>query len=349
MHNFKKVISSVVVTILLFTVVSWTIIAPYMNSEFSYFQDNKLRESIAGEIDVIAIGASHGLNAFDTGILDASLDCFSYNLSASMMTLDSKYYLLKKELDRNPVETVILELSFDTLARNESAEFAIGDEVTIARLDSFGERMNYMLRYMKIDDWLNLYSRQIVTGLARYLSMLHGSEMNSVDYGAKGYCAKNTADVTLSEEQVPRVFNSRSVVADYPEKNIAKLNSIVELCKEHDVRIIVTVVPLSDALIWENDGWDDFYHWTTLYCEENDCEFYDLNLIRNRYELFNDRESFSDADHLCSDGAEVFTKAFCDIINRVDAGEDISHLFYSSYAEMKQDSPYAVYLGNLGS
>jgi signal transduction histidine kinase len=99
MHNFKKVISSVVVTILLFTVVSWTIIAPYMNSEFSYFQDNKLRESIAGEIDVIAIGASHGLNAFDTGILDASLDCFSYNLSASMMTLDSKYYLLKKELD----------------------------------------------------------------------------------------------------------------------------------------------------------------------------------------------------------------------------------------------------------
>ena len=108
MHNSKQIVISTLSFILLFAVISTLIIVPYWNSETDYFQDSQLREDLAGQIDCLVIGASHALTAFDTNVLDERLGCFSYNLSGSMMTLDSKYYFLKKELERNPVETVLV-------------------------------------------------------------------------------------------------------------------------------------------------------------------------------------------------------------------------------------------------
>ena len=59
--------------------------------------------------------------------------------------------------------------------------------------------------------------------------------------------------------------------------------------------------------------------------------------------LFSDSSTFVDGTHLNRAGAEKFTPQFCEIINSVDSGKDVSDLFYSSYEEMKKDSPYMKY------
>ena len=74
------------------------------------------------------------------------------------------------------------------------------------------------------------------------------------------------------------------------------------------------------------------------------CEMYDMNLAKDRYSLYHDDISFYDETHMSMAGAKAFTKALCDIVNKSRTGEDISPLFYKSYNEMKQDSPYMQYL-----
>jgi len=277
-------------------------------------------------------------------ILDEGLGCYSYNLSGSMMTLDNKYYMLKKELERNPVDTVILEISFDTLTRKEKEEFAIGDAVAITRLDTWSERVAYMLSYVAVDDWLNTYARLFVEGMAYFSNILQGSSGSCVDYSLKGFGPGEPADITHTQSQIATSYNSGSVSNDYNEENVEKFSSIIDLCEDYGARVIVVTVPVSNALIMKNDGWDDFYQWTTDYCRERNCEFYDMNLIANRYDVFQDAFSFRDIDHLSGEGASACTAVLCDLIKKVDAGEDVSELFYQSYAEMKHDSPYMQYI-----
>lgn len=349
MQTSKKIFRSVAVVILTFIMLSVIVIEPYLNSETAYYQDNELRNMLEGKIDCIVLGSSHGLAAFDTNVLDDSLPCCSYNLSTVRMTLDNKYCILEKELQRNPAKTVILEISYDTLARSESEEFSEGDEIAVSRLETFSERVSYMLRSVQLDDWLNIYSRLFVKGLSYYMDLLQGNTGSAVDYQAKGFLFRDTVDVTMSEERARETYNYRQVTTDYPDENVKKFSALVELCKSYNSRVIVVVTPLSDAIIWRRDNWHSFHNWMLEYCSNNGCEFYDLNLLSNRYSLFSDSTSFYDDCHMSGPGAAECTKAFCEIINKVDAGEDISHLFYSSYEEMKQDSPYAVYLDDSDS
>lgn len=42
-------------------------------------------------------------------------------------------------------------------------------------------------------------------------------------------------------------------------------------------------------------------------------------------------------------GATIFSKKFAEIIKKASNGIDISSSFYSSYDELKNDSPYMLY------
>ena len=338
MHNFKKMFFSVTGILLTIIIISVTIITPYMNSELAYFQDSKLRNDLSGKIDCIVLGASHALAGIDPTVLDKKLGCNSYNLSGSMMTLDGKYYLLSKEFGRNPIDTVVLEISHDTLTRNENSEFAIGDEPTVARLDSFAERIDYMLKYVSINDWLNIYSREFVMGLSFYQTLLTNGNMNNVNYEAKGYKYKDPVDITLNEQTAKKIYNSKNITASYPTTNIQKLNKIIKLCKDNNCRIVFVVVPESNALIWELNHWDAFYKWMKQYASENDCELYDINLVQKRNTIFTDDVSFSDLDHLSASGAQITTELLAQAMLNPDHWEKQS---YNSYDEMKKDSQYA--------
>lgn len=338
MHNFKRVITAVFGVMLIFFLVSVLVIFPYMNSEYSYFQDKNLRNNLAGTIDCLVIGDSHALAGIDTATLDNYLGCNSYNLSGSMMTLENKYYMLSKELSRNPVDTVIIDIGRDTLARDESKEFAIGDEPTVARLDSFSERITYIVNNTSVNDWLNLYSREFIMGLDYFHSLLTGKSINNVDYSLKGYKPKQSCDITLSDEESEMKFNSLKYSISFLDNNIEKLNSIIDLCNSYNCRIVLVVIPESNRLIWETDGLDLFYDWLKAYADQNSCELYDVNLAKERNMVFTDSKSFSDADHLSSEGAVTTTRILSEAMLNPDTWEKTS---YKSYVEMKKESQYA--------
>ncbi|MBR6825076.1 MAG: hypothetical protein IKM59_00865, partial [Oscillospiraceae bacterium] len=241
-------------------------------------------------------------------------------------------------------DTGIIEISHDTLTRDQTSEYATGDAVTIARLSSFSKRLSFMLDSVSTDDWLNVYSRLFTSAISFYGDILQNEADSDVDYKSKGILYKEANDVSLPQESVPTLCNSSMFNADYPAENIDVLDSIIQLCKSYNIRVIVVVVPVSDASIWRRCGLDDFYIWLSAFCSKMGCEMYDMNLAKDRYSLYHDDISFYDETHMSMAGAKAFTKALCDIVNKSRTGEDISPLFYKSYNEMKQDSPYMQYL-----
>ena len=134
---------------------------------------------------------------------------------------------------------------------------------------------------------------------------------------------------------------------NFIDDNIEYLIKTIELCKQNDVRVIVAVIPISDAEIWKYSNLDEFLIKLEKLCSENDCPVFDFNLIYNRYDIFDDHTSFTNTTHMSEEGAAAFSKAFCDLIKMVDSNEDISNMFYSSYADLKNESPYmSYYLSN---
>lgn len=84
-----------------------------------------------------------------------------------------------------------------------------------------------------------------------------------------------------------------------------------------------------------------FTEWANAYCAEQNVEFYDFNLLRERFALLSDEDCYStDPMHMSEKGARMFTEAFVRIIQAAADGQDVSSSFYQSYSEMQWDSPY---------
>lgn len=340
MQAFKKIIWSTLSFLIVLIIVSSAVLLPWENSESGSYMDSKLRESLAGKVDFIVVGASHGLAAFVPEIIDEELECFSYNLCGTMMPIYNRTYMLNKELARNPVKTVVLEMSYNALSRTSKREYGEGESLTLLRLDSFSERLSYMVKNVAFDDWLNVYCRHMISALSYWKSVLHHSAITRVDYSAKGYRAKESMDQTLSDDMIIDAYNSSKAIGEFTQENMDQFYELIHICKEQNCKIYVVSTPISNAAIWRSDDWDEFYRAMSEICAQQDIPWFDFNLLKDRYTQFLDASSFNDYAHLSAEGAEHFTYAFTDVINRYRTGEDVSSLFYSSYAEMKNDSPY---------
>lgn len=335
MRISKKTIFSILCFLLTLILISAVILYPVYHYELRHYRDANLRASLAGQIDYLFLGASHGVASYQPVTVDAELGNFSYNLSSQLMDWNSKIYMLEKELARNPVKHVVFEVAFDSLYRDETSEFAEGTAITVQRLDSFGEVLDFMLKNVSINDWLNIYSRLLASGVSQWGDLLRGDTSQQVHYANRGYYAKGPN--ALAYEGGP----SWEICTTYLPENVQRLEQMIQMCKDAQVTCSIVVVPVSDAYLCAAEGWDDFYLYMKQFCQEQDCEFYDFNLLRDRYSLFSDAYSFYDVSHMSVQGATAFSTAYADVMKRVQNQESIDKLFYDSYHEMLQDSPYA--------
>lgn len=328
MRIFKKAVTSFLIIALLFSSISTVVIAPYVKSE----NDSKLRAELSGSIDCIVIGASHALNGIDTHVLDEQLSVCSYNLSSSMLSMENKFYLLSKELERNPVKTVILELSYNSLSREEDSEFSLGDKNVINRLDSFSEVFQYCRKHVSVDDMMNLYSRNFVSGVIYQKNKFFDISETEKEQSSKGYQALKP--VNLNNVNLETAENEISL--DFNQENIKGFIKLIELCKSHQCRVIITVTVLSNRLIQHYTNWEGFHVWLKTFAQKNEVELYDINLIKNRTTFFHDETSFYNDHHLSFEGAKKNTELLCEVVNEAQKKKDISSYFYPNYDEMKK-------------
>lgn len=341
MKSIKKAVLVTACFFLSVAVISIVIIEPWWKSTDKEYKDSAVLNNLAGKLDFLIIGASFSEWGLDTKVIDERLGCNCYNLASSSISIEGRYYLLERELKRNPVDTVVFEISYESFNHSYN-DVSYGDYVILWRAGSFSERIKF-LTSISLDKWLDMYSRLLRDGVTQWGRKLTGKRTENV-VSEKGFSPMPHVDVTLPNDQLEQIYNSSDLFRRPDAENEKKLQKINKLLIESGVRIILTVAPNSDALIFRNHEQDEFTEWARALSKEWNAELYDFNLLKARYELFDDRYSFSDEIHLSAEGAEAFTNVFCETIKAVDAGEDVSDRFYDSYEEMKKDSPYMKYI-----
>ena len=338
MQDFKKALVASVSLLLCAVLFCLVIIEPSMHSEQYSYYDSKARSAMSGNINYIFNGASHLQTGVNVSIIDKKLNCNSYNLSGSAISWCGRVALLKEEIDRNPVETVVIELSYNTFSRYDKIE---GDLRVIPRLNTIAKRVQFLFENTNPSSFNTILGYLLSDGKKWWKDTLLGNSNDmEMDYENKGYVYTEPEDLTVQSKDVCEKYNSSSLSLDFKNDNIDDFNEMVRLCKDRNIDIKFIIIPVSDNMIWEFDNWDEFYDKMVSIVENVDGELYDFNLLKSRYVLFNDKESFRDTQHMSKSGAVTFSETYCEIMKKIDSGEDVSNMFYSTYSEMKSDSPY---------
>jgi hypothetical protein len=292
-------------------------------------------------VDLLIAGASQPQRAIIPSMLDESLGTYSYNLGGGWMNLIGDYRLLETELERNPVKDVFLAVSYATLTRTEASDDYEGDTYIVPRLETMQDKADYVLRCVDYRGYVSLYEYYVQQGWAYMLSAIRGEPVHNVNYDYRGWRPVTTKDVSLAEDKVDQMHDSKPLDVDVRDENVKQLQDVLTLCRDHGAKVYLVVIPLSDQRMWRQSGWDTFLDYMQAFADENDVPLYDFNLLKNRWDLFNDKTSYCNDNHLSEEGAKVFTPVFAEIMGKAMAGEDVSAYFYDSYEQVKDMSPYA--------
>lgn len=338
MQTFKRFILYVLSIVLVVTLVSSAFIIPWLNTPTDA-HDQALRSRLAGQLDTLIIGQSYAMDGIMPTKLDEKLGTVTYNLCGSLMPIYGQQYMLEKEMARNPIKHVLVEITPDTFTTDESMAYGNGDSYIFARLDSFTERLDYLIRCVQPTDWPNIYARVLLLSMRSAVNQILG-RTELIDDANMGFNPQKAQDVSGDQEWAQAWHQGSSVFSNPLEENIKKYETLIESCLEAGCDVTLVYTPVCHAKIWQLHDQDIFLSWAKDLAAKYDIPLFDFNLLRNRYELFNDYTSFSDDNHLSAEGAAVFSEVMADILLRYRNGEDVSPFFYTNYQEAIRDSVY---------
>ena len=341
MHNFKKVLLVSIGFLAMCAALALGLAEVYMHSEYAYDEDLKLRKSLAGEIDYICLGASHVQQALIPSELDQTLDVNSYILAGGWQSVYISSILFETELSRNPVKEVVIDITSDTMNPTDPDYEMEKNLYVLPRLENDAQRLSYISKTFNARDYKNILIRYMQKSAEYLFKKASGQKTDNVVYENKGFRDRASKNMRLADGNIEKTLNSGKINMNWSQENMDQLSEIIQTCHENNIKVSVVVIPVTQAKIWRLDGWDAFLGKLQEFCKENDCTMVDFNLLRNRFTLFSEETSFSNQDHLSLKGAQEFTPIYCQIMEQISRGEDVSSQFYDSYEEMKQHTIYA--------
>ena len=331
MRNFKKTARVVLALLLCVLMLYAGYTAPYFYGTAYYYQDASARSALRGSLNLLISGSSHAFRAFIPEQLDRTLGTESYNLACSMQTMEGRYHLLCKELERNPVQTVVIELSYNALTRSRAAEGPEGDLYQLGRYANPLDRWAYFFTAFSPSEYGEVYHDTLTRSAEAWKKLLTG-EMGL--QSVRGYLGLDPVDQRLPENERAAHFHTQSLSVTQDPESVFYFERSMELCAAKGLRVILVTTPMPTRTLLEFDGLETVRGWYAAYAERYGCEFYDFNLLKTAD--YPDETAFFDASHLSRSGAEAFTADFCTIVQQAARGEDVSARFYPDYDRLLQ-------------
>lgn len=333
MRNFRRALLTALSFLVLVSAISVPALYAYFADDTYYYQDAQIRTELAGTVDTFFLGASHGMRAFDPICFDETSGASSYNLCNPMMTMQGRYFLLQQELQRNPVKTVVMELSYNAMSRTDETDGTKeGDWYLMGRLENTRQRLQYLHAAFSVDEVPALYCDTMTRGLTCILMdlglrepMPHASERTR-----RGYLPASGTDQSQTQETLVANYHKFTLSRTIAPENAAYLQAIADLCGQHGVELILVVTPVTTKAATEYYGVQYISNYYADFAAENGLRFYDCNLLREKTERFPDAAAYMDDTHLSQAGAEQFSRLLAELLWPAP-GEQPDEWFYPSY------------------
>ncbi len=348
MHNFKKFIKTVIIFGVFVFAISCFLIGLFLCSETDRYQDGKARDQYAGTRDTIVIGASRSGRGIKSTVLDEKLGTKSYNLSGPHLTMEGRYLLLQDELERNPVNTVIMEISNDSLNITKKGGGLEGAFYYVMRMADFKSTIRSFVKLVHPFKYHKAYFFFMKEGKVALKDLFKGEyrTYNEDVYKEQGYVPYYPNEVipvdmaSLSKKDYKEYYNTRKMDAKIVDENVYYMDKIIELCEEKGIRMILVTTTVSRLKTCMDSNDQDVHDWCEDYASKKGVEYYDMNLLKERDEKFSDEDCFHDYYHLSNVGAPIFSEVLADTLMRIDNGEKKESLFFSSYGEYEATQDY---------
>ena len=304
MHSFRRILCTAMLFLLIVSALSVGLMEVYFRTEYDFFQDASERDAEAGKVDFIVCGASHAFRAFNPDVI-------------------------------NPVKTVILEVSYNTITRTRSNDGIEGDLYLIARLSGFSKRVSAFFKYFSGDEYADAAYKYVSAGMKSTLKLILGKDREYEGQRIRGYLPSGERTMEFDTDY-RSYYHKKSLNMTQDEINIVYLDKIMELCRENNVRVILVTTPISKTFLCRFDNLDIIYSWYKNYAKSWDAEILDFNLYPGKEELFPDDIMFYDENHLSREGADLFSRIFAETLKQYDAGENVKENFFNSYFFMQK-------------
>lgn len=297
------------------------------------------------EIDMAFVGASFSSTAFVPYVVDEITGVNSFNMGTPLQAIGQTVSAVETLLEEHDVTTVVLGMGFFVLqyetldeaeltferariskktgwaALKETLEYVFDEEVrsTEKSVNYFFpwtyNRQQITKQYMK-----NNVADKIANWKRKWTGTDNGSE------SAKGFRLKEgVTDYNTSWEINSYYYYEQTFL----DEKVEEFESILRLCKENGVDIVVvnTPHPAYDIISCYQTYAGSEMEMTAI-CEKYDVDYYNFSLAKP--ELFASApEYYFDFEHLNLEGAEVFSESFCKLLKDRASGENVEEYFYT--------------------
>lgn len=339
MRSFRKILKTAGIFLLAVILLSALFAELYLHGENFNYQDAKEREQLAGSIKVLICGASYTMYGIQPEILRNRLGVDCYNVTGALMTMEGRYTLLKKELERNPVKTVVLEVSVDTLIRDRAEEGPEGDLPILGRLSGTGERLDYFRHAFSIKEYPMVYYDLVSKGIESAWLGLTGKYRKENPEMNRGYLAVQKKSLELPTDY-RSIYGLRELTEQIVPENVQGLERLVSLSQEHGARVILVVTPKSKYYNCLYANLDFFEQWYRSFAEAHNVDYLNFNLEKDKTSRLPDKDCYYDETHLNDKGAEEFSRMLASGIKDIIYNRDTANKYYPSYDSLRWTSNY---------
>lgn len=315
-----------------------------------------------GKIDNIYIGTSHVFNGINPVLLDGINGQYNFDLASGWQRLNGAYYLLKEADRNNNLSNVYLDLFYqvntkdnfnsytDPIYTNYNANWRNSDYMK----NSFN-RLQYMLsstgpdRYIdtflpftryrtELGNWDRIGSIMEVKSKDRYREYKleningYGENLKQGYYYSTGVC-----------QDKDKILEQSRILEENPlgETSEKYLRKIIEYCNKRNIDITLLVIPISELYTISAVNYDNYINQVREIADEYGIEFYDFNLAKDEYLPIHQNIYYKDTQHLNSNGADLFTTFFSEVISREPSENE--KYFYTSYEEKLKNTDPSIY------
>lgn len=312
------------------------------------------------DLDTVLVGTSHVEYGVDPAVLNEECGYDAYNLGTPSQTIEESLVSIRTAYEEHHVGRVILGLSTSAITSstppNPGSAYMRNRNRHVTPIEALATLNEFMwkfkscttayslnfpfpwasnpVRSLSFEDLASNVEAKVagadVAEMAekledgwQYVGLGHGARGDSINMNSAKVRSVNEG---VDEDQEAGAAVVESTASIDPDR-ANTLREICAYCADRDIELVVIVPPLPVYDVFdENSLYFETMENATAFFSDLGVSVYDFNLASP--DLFKSQpEYFSDNFHLNLQGAQVFSHALAQFLNKLDAGEEVGGLF----------------------
>lgn len=291
--------------------------------EFYQYQSN---------IDVLILGSSHAYRGFDPRIFADTLELNAFNMGSSFQNPIDSYYTLQEVLRRHTPKVVIFEVYWKVF-EGEDYNF----ESATYNYDNMApswNKVNYLFSGFTYEQYLkaNLLSiryhenwskHDVVQFNFRHKYLGHPAETSVYPaddkYIGLGFVASTR---TATDEELTTKNRFSNSKMDLNGKRVDYLMRIINLCKKHDIPLVLVSTPLPQESVALIQDYPSIHNYFADIAQDEGLYYLDYSVISPDHLTF-EQSHFQDDHHLNLWGSELFSSHLAGLIDQLVEGQQM--------------------------